>query len=137
MANLILKFRGKTYVVPETRAFELGAEVEEVVTLSEIASWGNNPRFFKIARAFGVMLRFAGARVSDTEVKDEIDASVAGAVAAGAAQMAAKELFAAVAVQQLAAILFKGAPEETGDAAPGKATASSRPRSKSRSRNSA
>lgn len=130
MGDIVLTFRGETYRVPETKAFELGAEVEEVVTLSEIATWGQNPKFFKIARACGVMLRFAGARVSDTEVKDEIDASIARAVAGGAGADVAKDLFAVVAVQQLQAVLFKDAPQSGDSAAPGKTTASSRRRSR-------
>lgn len=125
MAEIVLKFRGEEYRVPEARAFELGGEVEEVVTLAEISSWGSAPKFFKIARAFGVMLRFAGCRVSDTEVKAEIDASIARAIGTDVTPEAGAEMFAVMAVQQLQAVLFSGAPPGDGtEAAPEKPTAS-------------
>ena len=117
MKNISLTFRGQTYAIPETRAFELGAAVEEVVTLAEIATWGRHPRYFKIARAFGVMLRFAGCKVSDAEVKAEIDASIAVAVERGdGSEDAVGEIFAVQAVQQLQEVLFDGAPSTGGEA---------------------
>jgi len=124
MKSITLQFRGATYTVPAEKAFALGAEVEEVVTFAELASWGNQPRFFKIARAFGVMLRFAGAKVSDAEVKAEIDASILKAQADGGSEDALRELFAMQAVEQLQAVLFDGAPEGDGGDAPEKTTAS-------------
>lgn len=124
MTSITLSFKGQTYTIPESRAFEAGAAVEEVVTLAEMSQWGNAPKFFKLARAFGALLRFAGARVSDTEVKAEIDASIMRAVEAGVDQGAANELFAVQAMAQLQAVLFTDAPAEGGDAAPGKTSAS-------------
>jgi hypothetical protein len=119
-----LKFRGETYIVPETKAFALGAEVEEVVTLAEIASWGQRPKFFKIARAFGVMLRFAGCKVSDAEVKAEIDASMMRAVSEGSSKTDIEQMFAITAVEQLQAVLFNDAPTGGGGDVPEKDTAS-------------
>lgn len=124
MKAITLQFRGETYTVPAEKSFALGAEVEEVVTFTEMASWGRNPRFFKIAQAFGIMLRFAGAKVSDAEVKAEIDASILKAQADGASPDLVKELFAMQAVEQLQAVLFDGAPAGEGGDAPGKTTAS-------------
>lgn len=125
MKSISLTFRGQTFTVPETRAFDLGAAVEEVVTLAEIATWGRHPRYFKIARAFGVMLRFAGCKVSDAEVKAEIDASITAAVERGdGPEDAVGEIFAVQAVQQLQEVLFDGAPTTGGDAAPEKTIAS-------------
>ena len=126
MADIVLSFRGETYRIPESRAFELGAEVEEVVSLAEIAGWRAAPKFFKMARAFGVMLRFAGARVSDTEVTAEIDASILRAIDQGSDGGEASEMFAVAALAQLQAVLFSGAPQGSDgkEAAPGKATAS-------------
>lgn len=124
MANITLSFKGETFTIPETRAFEAGAAVEEVVTLAEMAQWGTAPKFFKLARAFGALLRFAGARVSDTEVKAEIDASIMRAVDAGLQPGEANEMFAVSAMSQLQAVLFTGAPEEGGTSAPGKTSAS-------------
>lgn len=122
--TITLKFRGETYTVPESKAFALGAEVEEVVTLAEIASWGKHPKFFKIARAFGVMLRFAGCKVSDADVKAEIDASMMRAVGEGSDKLDVEQMFAIMAVEQLQAVLFNDAPQGGGESAPGKTTAS-------------
>jgi transcriptional regulator with XRE-family HTH domain len=88
---------------------------------------GETPSFdvcTKIARAFGVMLRFAGCKVSDAEIKDEIDASMSRAVADGADKIDAEQMFALVAVEQLQSVLFRDAPAEGSGDAPGKTTAS-------------
>lgn len=121
-----LTFKGQEYAVPESRAFDLGERVEEVVTLAEMASWGRSPRYFKIAKAFGVMLRFAGCKVSDAEVKAELDASImAAARDNGADEGDVREIFAIKAVEQLQAVLFDGAPSADGESGgPGKTTAS-------------
>lgn len=118
MADIVLNWRGQQFRIPESRAFEAGAAVEEVVTLAQIASWGNNPKFFLLARAMGTLLRFAGARVSDAEVKREIDRSIARAVRQGADKSEAEQLFATNAVQQLIQVLFEGAPEVEDDGPP-------------------
>lgn len=124
MRNITLSFNGETFVIPETRAFEAGAAVEEVVTLAEMAQWGASPKFFKLARAYGALLRFAGARVSDTEVKAEIDASIMRAVETGVNADDATGMFAVSAMSQLQAVLFTDAPDTGGDAPPGKTSAS-------------
>lgn len=134
MADIVLKWRGQEYRIPDARAFEAGAALEEVVTLAELQSFSTKPRFFTIAKAMGCLLRFAGVKVSDSEVKREVDASIMRAASAGVDENDAKEVFAVQAVQQLVAVLFDGAPDGDGDA-PGETFASSKPHSKSRSRN--
>lgn len=125
MSTITLSFKGETWIIPEARAFEAGAAVEEVVTLAEMAQWGSAPKFFKLARAFGALLRFAGARVSDTEVKAEIDASIMRAVETGVNPGDANEMFAVSAMAQLQAVLFGDAPAASGgDTPPGKISAS-------------
>lgn len=125
MKSISLTFRGETFTVPETRAFDLGAAVEEVVTLAEMQTWGRHPKYFKIARAFGVMLRFAGCKVSDAEVKAEIDASIAAAVDGDDVSVeAVQDIFAVRAIQQLQDVLFDGAPTTGGESAPEKTIAS-------------
>ena len=131
MAGISLSFRGQTWTIPENRAFEAGAAVEEVVSLSEMAQWGAQPKFFKLARAFGTLLRFAGAKCSDAEVKAEIDASILRAIDTGRDKDAATEMFAVAAMAQLQAVLFTGAPDGGGDKPPGKTSALSRRRSRS------
>ena len=63
MNSIRLSFRGQEFSIPANRAFEAGAAVEEIVTLSEIAQWGAAPKFFKLARAFGALLRLAGCKM--------------------------------------------------------------------------
>lgn len=132
MADIVLTWKAKEYRIPESRAFEAGAALEDVVTLADIQSWATNPRFFVIAKATGLLLRFAGCKVSDSEVKQEIDRSIARAAQQGLAEEHAKELFAIRAMQQLVAVLFDGAPDTDDGEAPEKPSASSKPRSKSR-----
>lgn len=125
--DVVLRWKGQEYRIPENRAFEAGAELEEVVTLAELQSFGNRPKFFKIARAMGVLLRFAGAKVSDAEIKREIDASINRVVAQGdATEGEAKEIYAVTAISQLVEVLFDGAAAADGgeDASPGETTAS-------------
>lgn len=123
MADIVLKWKGQEYRIPDARAFEAGAALEEVVTLSELQSFGVRPKFFTLARAMGVLLRFAGVKVSDREVKSEIDASISGAVSQGLDETDVKEVFAVSAIQQLVAVLFDGAPKD-GDGEPGETSAS-------------
>ena len=131
MPDIVLAWRGKEYRIPENRAFEAGAALEEIVTLASINSWAANPRFFVIAKATGLLLRFAGCKVSDAEVKQEIDRSIARAAAKGVNEDDAKAMFFFRAVEQLSAVLFDGAIDgDDEDPAPGKKPASSKPRSK-------
>lgn len=123
MADIVLKWKGMEYRIPDARAFEAGAALEEVVTLSELQSFGTRPKFFTLARAMGVLLRFAGVKVSDREVKAEIDASIKSAVSQGLDETEVKDVFAVSAIQQLVAVLFEGAPNDGGDQ-PGEISAS-------------
>lgn len=127
MAAIRMKWRGEDYVIPAHRSFEIGAEVEGIVTLGEIGTWGNRVPFFKVAKCYGAMLRFAGAKVSDAEIHAEIMANLE---AAGKARVAGDadpaELAGIVAMNALVACLMGGAPVQA-DAeadAPGKITAS-------------
>lgn len=121
MQPIRLTFRGKDYLIPADRAFRAGAAVEEIVTLAEITSWGGKPKFFTIASAFGVLLRFAGCKVSDEDVYTDMMAGLRGGDAAGAAG----DVAAVVAINALMNCLMGGAPPASpGEDAPGKPTAS-------------
>nr|WP_297388269.1 hypothetical protein [uncultured Roseateles sp.] len=68
--DVTLQWEGRTYTVGPDRVLPAIAKVEEVVTLMELttfASRGDLP-FGKLAMAFGVLLRHAGATVTDAEV---------------------------------------------------------------------
>lgn len=126
MAAIRMNWRGAAYVIPAHRAFEIGAEVEDIVTLGEIGTWGNRVPFFKVAKCYGAMLRFAGAKVTDAEVHGDIMASLG---IAGKARVDGDpdpaEIAGMAAIQALVACLMGGAPQPEDEAeAPGKATAS-------------
>jgi hypothetical protein len=115
MANLVMKFRGGEYVIPENRAFEVGGDVEEIATLFEIIGWMKSPRFHKMARCLGVMLRAAGCPADDREVYAELMASV---TSGGANDYLQSALFG------LVSLMMDGAPQGKGDASAEKQAAS-------------
>ena len=128
MAAIRMKWRGVDHVIPAHRAFEIGAEVEGIVTLGEIGSWGNRVPFYKVARCYGAMLRFAGAKVTDAEVHAEIMGNLE---AAGRAKVDGDpepaEIAGMIAMNALVACLMGGAPRNDDDAdaeAPEKPSAS-------------
>ncbi len=126
MPAIRMNWRGEAYVIPAHKAFEVGAAVEEIVTLGEIGTWGNRVPFFKVAKAYGTMLRFAGAKVTDGEIHAEIMGNLE---AAGKARVSGDadpaELAGIAAMNALVACLMGGAPASDGEAeAPGKPTAS-------------
>lgn len=106
MGDLILKFRGQEYALPENRAFEAGEVVEEIATLPEVMSWAKAPRFHKLARCFAALLNCAGARVTPKEVHSEM--------MAGFAKGDPGEHL--VALMALVNVLMDGAPKGDGDA---------------------
>lgn len=104
MADIIIAFNGEEFTIPETRAFEIGERVEEIAALPEVLSWAKTPKFFKMARCIGVMLRAAGGRMTDREVhKQMMQDFTAGNPSA---------YFAALA--SLVAVLMDGAPQGKG-----------------------
>lgn len=123
MADIVLNFRGQSYTIRENSTFEVAEEIEDIVTLGEITTWGRNPKFTKISRCYGTMLRFAGCDVSDRDVYKDMMASITQLSAKGGEDQA-RGLMAAQAVSALMAVLMGGAPEGDGEDAPGKPTAS-------------
>jgi hypothetical protein len=107
MASIRLTFRGQDYVIPENRAFEAGEAVEEIVTLSELVGMRTRPRFHKLARCYGELLRYAGCRVTDREVHSEIMGGLKG--------REAKAEAAAAALNALIEVLMDGAPDDGGE----------------------
>lgn len=129
MAEVKITWAGTEYSIPAERAFQIGERIEEIATLGEILGWLQQPRFFKMARCLGEMLRFAGCKVSDQEVHAKLVASMGrdteGVSFAGA-------------VFALVDLLMGDAPKgggEKGDPQ-GKPDASSKTPSRSRSANS-
>lgn len=65
-----LKWKGEEYEVAPDRVMQLIAKVEDVITLSEVYTYSQRGAapVAKIAMAYGVALRYAGAKVRDDEV---------------------------------------------------------------------
>ena len=78
MADIRIQFRGEEYLIPETRAFEIGERIEQIAPLTEVIGWQRQPRFFTMARCIGEMLRFAGAKISDRDVHRELMSQFVG-----------------------------------------------------------
>lgn len=67
---VVLSWKGEEYKVEADRVMMLIAKIEDVITLSEVFSYGQkgSAPMAKIAMAYGVALRYAGAKVRDDEV---------------------------------------------------------------------
>lgn len=65
-----LAWKGKEYTVDPDKVMMLIAKIEEVITLSEVYSYAQKGAapVAKIAMAYGVALRYAGADVRDDAV---------------------------------------------------------------------
>lgn len=109
MREITISFKDKVYTIPAYKAFQIGEEIETIASLAEMAQWQRNPRFHKIARCYGTMLRFAGAKVRDDEVFTEMLEQVK-ALQEGDAE-AASQLYHLQAIQSLMAVLMDGMPE--------------------------
>jgi hypothetical protein len=118
MADIRMTYKGAEYVIPDSRAFEIGMIVEDIVTLGRLAALMQDPKFHTIARCYGAMLRAAGCKTSDREVLAEMMAKVKTGEP-GAGRMAAME-----ALSMIAAVLMDGAPTDGGGDEAGKTEAS-------------
>lgn len=105
MADIVIKFRGEEFIIPESKAFAVGERVEDIATLSEVYSWLQRPRYHKMARCLGAMIRFAGGVVTDEDVHRELMTLLT--------TQRGDELFSAVFL--LTDLLMHGAPEKKGD----------------------
>lgn len=123
MAGIKLGFKGVDYSIAENRAFEAAEVVEDVMTIQDLSAMMPNPKFTKIARCFGALLRFAGAEVSDAEVKREMMREISQ-MTSETEQEQAKGLLAAQAIESLLTVLMDGAPEGDAGEDTGKAKAS-------------
>lgn len=118
MQPISMTYRGITFTIPARRAFEIGEEVENIISLGEIQSWGNRVPFHRVARAYGAMLRFAGCKVENGEVLQSIMENLAevGIAKANGADIESLEIFYQTALGSLTLCLMGGAPRS--DATP-------------------
>lgn len=110
MRAVEMQWRGKEYTIPATQAFDAGEQVEDVVTLGEITSWGANVKTRKLAKAYGTLLRYAGAKVADVTVLEEITSTGSGLADAGQA------------VKALVDVILSGSNQTSDGAEPPKKT---------------
>lgn len=114
MAGVVLRFKGREYILPEARAFEAGEAIEDIATLPEVLGWSRRPQFHRLARCFAALINLAGGDVTEKAVYAEMMAGFrAGQPDAHLA-----------ALTTLIELLMDGAPEAEGDAE-GKAVAAS------------
>lgn len=68
--DLSFEWAGKTYPLPANRVLGAIARIEDVITLNELQRHGQkgSTPLAKLAMAYGVLLRYAGAEVSDTDI---------------------------------------------------------------------
>lgn len=105
MPDIILIFRGQEYRIPDSKAFQVGEAVEDIVTIAQLPALLRDPKYHVIARCFGVMLRFAGCQVSDRDVHREM----MSAVKSGKAGAGHEAAFSALV--SIGSVLMDGAPE--------------------------
>lgn len=115
MANIVLTWEGEEYTIPEKQAFQVGEDVEDILTVYDLISMGSSVKFRKLAKCFGIMLRHAGCKVSDSQVHSKMMEQVKSG---GEDVVAQNALFA------LMAVLMDGAPEDEGGDTPEKQDAS-------------
>lgn len=111
MQRITLSWKGKDFVIRESEAFEAGEAVEEIVTLAELASYAERPKFRKLARCYGALLRFAGASVTDAEIHSAMMDEIKAMEDTGQDV----RLLAADAVSTLMHVLMDGAPADAAD----------------------
>lgn len=98
--ELILTWKGTDYTVQPDKLLKLIAQVEDIITLNELYNYSQKGAapISKLSMAYGVMLRYAGAKVTDEEV---YSSSLAGGGEA--------------AVNATQAILLMMLPQDAGD----------------------
>jgi hypothetical protein len=70
MQDVTFSWKGAEYKVEAREVLPLIAKVEEIITLGELADASNTGKvpLAKLSKAFGVALRYAGAKVTDEEM---------------------------------------------------------------------
>ena len=68
--DIKLTWDGRDHVIPANRVMGAIARIEDVVTLGELQRYGEKQAapLAKVAMAYGAVLRYAGASVTDDEV---------------------------------------------------------------------
>lgn len=82
--DVVFEWAGKEYRIPANRVLGAIARVEDIITMPDLGDRAKRgtPPLSKVAQAYGAVLRYAGARVTDEEVYCDMftHADVTGAV---------------------------------------------------------
>lgn len=109
--DLQLEWEGKSYLLRADEFFTVACDVEEIVDFKKLSEMQECPQFGKIAKCYGIMLRHAGADVSDRDIYRGIMSQIARSEEEGSG----KQLAALAAVSALMSVLLDGAEiEEQG-----------------------
>lgn len=82
--TVTLTWKGKTYEVAPDQVMRLIAQIEDVITLTELLNPRGRP-LAKISMAYGAALRYAGAQVRDDEIYESMFTSGVSAEASASA----------------------------------------------------
>lgn len=68
--DVTFNWAGESYKIPAHRVLGAIARVEDVITLHELQRYSNknSTPLAKISMAYGALLRYAGAKISDVEI---------------------------------------------------------------------
>lgn len=67
-----IEWNGETYFIPESETFQVAEQIEEIIDLADYEQLQHKPKLTKIAKCYGIMLRHAGADVTDAQLHQEI-----------------------------------------------------------------
>ena len=112
---LVLNWEGRDYTIPSDRVMGAIAVVEEVITLGELArvSQSGNVNISKLARAYSVLITYAGATNASWEVVYK-------------SMFQGNQQVALLAVRSLLVMMMPPGTIQLGEVKPGKAKAGSR-----------
>ena len=117
MQKIELTWKGEDFTIPESEVFEVGEQIEEIVTLGELSAMSSKPQFRKLSRCFSVMINHAGGTATPAEVHSMMMEQIKAGTGRGD--------LATAAISTLVEILMDGAPERDGDEGSEKKAASS------------
>jgi hypothetical protein len=112
MQKVEFNWEGRRHTIPAARAFEVGAAVEDVVSLVELTKLQEKLPLFKLSSALAVMINMSGGNVTRESVfailkRDILEASKGKTEGDEVTPQAAQN-----AVMGLMSVLMNGAPED-------------------------
>jgi len=106
MKKIAIDWAGESYAIPEKDVFELGEQIEDIVSLSDLSKLAESPNFRRIARCYSVMINFAGGNVTPAEIHTAMMDQLKGASDDDRLQVVT------AAISTLLELLMDGAPND-------------------------